>query len=279
MNAQLAPEPTIPQATALTPQAASATAAKVANDAAELAACIVVDSHEMYQLAAGELQTIVGQRKKIDDLRLSITRPMDEAKKRVMDLFRGPTEMLERAENTLKQSMLTFKRAEDARVARERAEAQRIAAEERAAAERARQQAEADAAAARRAAEEAAAAGDAATAAAAQVRVAQAEQVAVAAEAELDLADIAPVAVIEPAKATASGIGARKTYKAEVFDLKALVIAAAKAAEAGDDMLLGYLLANEKALNATARELKAHMRFPGVRVREEASLSVRAAAA
>lgn len=270
-----APAPT----TALTTQQnASATAKRLANDATELAACIVVDSPEMYQLAAGELQTIVGQKKQIEDLRLSITRPMDEAKKKVMELFRAPTEALERAENKIRQALLVFKRAEDQRITLERAEAERKSREERETAERERQAAEDEAEAARRDAEAAIAQGDPAAAAAAELRVSQATEVAVAAEVTLELAEIAPVTLVETSQATASGIRSRQNWKAEVTDLKALVIAAGKAAENGDDTMLGYLMADTKALGGVARALKKQARVPGVRFYPEESLSVRAAA-
>lgn len=257
---------------------ASNTARRLADEAVELADCIVVDSPEMYQLAAGELQTITGRRKKIEDLRLSITRPMDEAKARIMDLFRAPIEALARAEGKIRSAMLTFKRVEDERIARERADAERQAREEREATERARSEAQAAVEAARRDAEAAIAQGDAEAAAAATLRVSQATEAAIAAEVELELADIAPVTVIEAGHTTTAGVGSRQTWKAEVIDLKALVIAAGKAAEQGDDTLLGYLLADTKALGGTARALKKQARVPGVRFYVEQTLSVRAAA-
>ena len=39
-----------------------------------------------YQLAGEELKTIKGQMKELGDLRKSMTRPLDEAKKRIMAL-------------------------------------------------------------------------------------------------------------------------------------------------------------------------------------------------
>jgi hypothetical protein len=259
--------------------AASAQAQKLAAQAAELADCIVVDSPEMYQAAAGELQTISSQRKKIEDLRLSITRPIDEAKRRIMDLFRGPTEALERAENKIKRAMLDWRQAEDARIARERAEAEAAARAERERAETERRAAEARAEEARREAEAAAAKGDAEAADAAAQRAAAASEVAARAEVALELAEVAPVAQIDTAKTTAAGISGRESWQAEVIDLKALVIAAAKAAEAGDDSMLGYLQADTKALNGIARSLKRMARVPGVRFFAKTGIAVRSAAA
>lgn len=259
-------------------EAASATAKKLADNATEIAESLVVDSPEMYQLAAGELQAIVAKKKKIEDLRLSITRPMDEAKKRVMDLFRGPIAALERAQDKIEGAMLAFKRAEDHRVAAERAEAERKAREEREEAERARKLAEQEAERALQEAAAAAAQGDIATAAAAELRASQASEAAVAAEVTLELSEIAPSAPVETSRAKASGIGGRENWKAEVTDLRALVIAAGKAAEAGDDTLLGYLMADTQALGGVARALKKQARVPGVRFYAKESLSVRTAA-
>jgi len=280
MTAQTTPDTTAAQTNSLATVTANASTAatKMADDASELASCIVVDSPAMYQLAASELQTIVTQKKKIEEMRLGITRPMDAAKQKVMDLFRGPIERLERAEGKIKQAMLTFRRAEDARIAAERAEAERKAREEREAAEALRQKAEADAEAARREAEDAIASGDTEAAAAAQMRVSQANEVAVAAEVELELAEVAPVTMVETSQATAVGIGTRENWKCELVSLKELVIAAAKAAEGGDETMLGYLTADMKVLGGIARALKRQARVPGVRFYPEAGLSVRSAA-
>lgn len=85
--------------------------------------------------------------------------------------------------------------------------------------------------------------------------------------------------MIEPAQAAATGIGSRQNWKVEVTDLRALVIAAGKASEAGNDMLLGYLVADMTALRGVARSLKSNAVIPGVRIYAEDSLSVRSNAA
>lgn len=303
--------------TALTEQqaAAGASATRAANEAAELAASIVVDSPEMYELAASEVQAIAGRRRRIEELRLSITRPMDEAKRRVMEMFKAPLDKLEQAESAIRRGMLGFKQAEDARIAREKAEAERIAREEREAAEAARRAAEAEAAAARRAVEEAerkaqeqveasrraaeeallsgnaAEAEEAARKAEEAARAAAAEREEAAARAEsaaaaaqeadmaASMAEVAPPPVAITTATKASGISSRQNWKAEVLSLRELVIAAGKAAEAGDETLLGYLEANTKALGGTARALKGAARVPGVRFYADTALAVRAAAA
>jgi len=255
------------------PEVAQATT--IAEQSYELALAVKVDSPEMYEVAGDELRSIVTRRKKIEELRLSLTRPIDEAKRRIMDLFRGPDGRLGQAESLLRDEMTRYQREE-----REKAEAARREAEARAAAERAeqariqreaeaaRRKAEAEAAAARKAGDEAAAKA-AAEAAAAQSQAAE------AARERVELADIAPPTPIATIAPKAAGVATRKTWKHEVIDFKAMAIAAAKRAEAGDDFLLGFLLPNDKALGSAAKSMGAKLSIPGVRVYAEEGLAVR----
>ena len=172
------------------PEVAQATT--IAEQSYELALAVKVDSPEMYEVAGDELRSIVTRRKKIEELRLSLTRPIDEAKRRIMDLFRGPDGRLGQAESLLRDEMTRYQREErekaeaarreaEAKAAAERAEQERIARE----AEAARRKAEAEAAAARKAGDEAAAKA-AAEAAAAQRRDEE------EARERVELADVAP---------------------------------------------------------------------------------------
>ena len=104
-----------------------------------IAMSIVVDSDEMAALAAAELGTIKGRVKELDEERKSITKPMDDAKKAVMDIYKPAIEKLGQAETALKTSLLTYQTeqqriadlaaAEEARKAREEAEKLRAKAE------------------------------------------------------------------------------------------------------------------------------------------------------
>lgn len=252
-------------------------AGQMAEQTYTLALAVKVDCPEMFEIAGEELRSIVTKRKDIEAMRLSITRPMDEAKARVMDLFRAPTERLAEAEKLLRVEMTGYQRAEQ-----EKADKLRREAEERDRAEReqhARQQREAEAAQqkAREEAEAARSSGDEAAAAAAEAAAAAASEQAEAAREQIELSEIAPPAQIATIAPKASGISARKNWKAEVTDFKSLVLAAAKRAEAGDDFLLGFLLPNEKALNASAKSMQARLSVPGVRVYADDVLSVRRA--
>lgn len=278
MNAVLADKPSA--AIEAAPKGADTTllcrnATQFATEAAELAEVLVIDSADMYQIAAEELQTLTTRRKRIEEWRLSITRPMDEAKNRVMAMFRTPIESIEKSERKIKSAMLDFKRAEDARLAAERAEAERKAREEREAAERLAREAEERAEAAREQVAAAIEQGDTEQVA----QALEAEQEAVdqmrAAETTAALAEMAPSAMARQTGARASGVATRQTWKAEVVDFKALVIAAGKLAETGNEALLAYLMPDMTALNGTARSTKGKTTLPGVRVYAESGIAVR----
>jgi hypothetical protein len=53
--------------------------------------------------------------KRLEDLRKSLTQPLDDAKRRIMDLFAGPKNQLEAAEAQLKRGVLVWDQAERAR--------------------------------------------------------------------------------------------------------------------------------------------------------------------
>ncbi|KKN41479.1 hypothetical protein LCGC14_0722930 [marine sediment metagenome] len=54
------------------------------------------------------LQTVKSRQKALTDMRLSITRPMDAAKKRVMELFQPAVDRLATAEQTIKTAVLAY---------------------------------------------------------------------------------------------------------------------------------------------------------------------------
>jgi hypothetical protein len=193
-----------------------------------------------YELAAEELTAIKRKAATLEEQRKAITKPLDDAKKAVMDLFRGPLDLLGKAEAVLKGKMLTYQRAEEAKAAEARAAAERAAQ-----AERSRLAAEAaELAAAGRAGE-------------AMVKQQVAEMIVAA-----------PPAVAEPPKV--AGISTRKTIEFEVADMAALVQHIAAHPE-----LIGMLEVNTTAVRGYVRGLGLACKLPGVRVFEQSSLSAR----
>jgi hypothetical protein len=120
--------------------------AEVATEAqaiAQLAATFTVANAEQYAAAGDELKRVKAAQKRLDEVRLGMTRPLDSAKRAVMDFFRRPTQLLDDAELGIKRAMVTWSDEQE----RIRREAQRKA-EEAARKERERLEAQAAKAAA-----------------------------------------------------------------------------------------------------------------------------------
>lgn len=232
-----------------------------ASQALAIAQAYVIDCPEMYEAAADELKDIKAKYNRIDAARKKITQPMDAAKKAVMDFFRAPLENLEKAERSLKGSMLAYQQAEATKAAKAQREAEQRAAEERRALEAQQREAE-------KKAQEAMRAGDT-SAAQAAVEVAEAVRE------QRELAEVAPVAALATAAPKASGISMRDNWKARVDDFKALVIEAAKRAQDGDDFLLSMLEPNQSALDVAAKGMKAHLNIPGVTAYNDQTIAAR----
>lgn len=230
-----------------------------ARTALDEAGALVIDSPEMYELAAEHTKAVKSMAGEIEKRRKEITAPLDKAKKAAMDLFRPFLEQLEVAEKQLKAKMIEFaaeqerRRQEEERRAREQAEAAQRAAE----AEAAKQQA----ALLERSAE-LVEAGD----------IAQAEAVAEEAEA-MAHAPLAPIVVAAPVTQTAkaSGVSIRENWTFEVTDLAALVRAAAERPE-----LVELLTTNDTAIRQLVKALKGKTNIPGIRAFNDPTASVRA---
>jgi hypothetical protein len=196
-------------------------------------------TNDQYTSSADLLKQIKGKQTGLDDLRKSITRPLDEAKARIMDLFRPAGNQLIEAERTLKHAMLGFTRQQE-----------NIRQQEE---NRARELADKEAARLQRRADKAREAG----------KDDKAD--------ELETQALAvPTPIIPSSTARVSGIVQRATWKAEVTDLKALVVAVA----AGQAPVT-LLLPNMPVLNMQARSLKRELNIPGVRAVSEDVVAAR----
>lgn len=208
-----------------------------------IARSIVVDSNEMAEIAAAELVTIKGRAKELDEERKRITKPMDDAKKAVMDVYKPAIEKLNQAEAALKSTITTYQNeqrrladlaaAEEARKAREEAEKLRAKAEKM-----------------------------------------EAKGKAEDAEALRNVADMtvaAPRAVAAPSKL--AGVSTRKVWKANVIDRAAAIKALA------DNPAYQHLLTiDESALNKLAAAMKSpNCPIAGVVFYEDSVISARAA--
>jgi uncharacterized membrane protein YqiK len=225
----------------------------------------IIDSPQMLTLVQTEAKACIDRAAALEEERMTMTRPLDEAKKRIIEKYSAPIIMLRAAADHYKQAMLTWNRREAERAAAER---QRIEQEQR----KARQAAEAEAAKiaakaqedAQKLAEQAEAARQAGNAAKAAALEQKAEAVTENAEAKLAVlqttATALSVAATTPPAAIAKG--GRKVYEAEVVDKARFV----GWIVANNPSLLAIVEIDQSALNKQASALKEAFSFPGCRL-------------
>lgn len=200
------------------------------------------------EISANILKTIKQKKKKIDEVRKTITRPLDAAKKRIMDFFRPAENKLSEAENIIEKTILDF-RAE---------ERKRIEEEQRKAAEEARKKQAEELARIQKEQEEAEMMGDSET-----VENLEMQKTVVATTAE-----VATVVTTEEPKL--SGVAEVKRWKAVVTDKMALIkhIAATGQFE-------NIVEFSNKELTALATATKGTIQIPGIEFKVERSLAAR----
>lgn len=198
-----------------------------------------IQTEDQYVSSADLLQRIKSKAKAMEELRKSLTRPLDEAKSRIMDLFRPTENNLEDAENTIKRAMLGYQREEERKRKALEDEARALAAKE---AERLQRQA------------------DKARAKGKDDRADELEE----------QAQTMPVPIVPSQAAKVSGVAIRETWKAEVTDLELLVLAVAT-----NKVPIAALMPNMQVLNAQARSLKNELNWPGVRAITEGVVAAR----
>ncbi len=212
---------------------------KSAASALELVEAFEVTDEPTYEIAADELKSIKAKAAALDDQRKAITRPLDEAKRAVMDLFRAPLATLERAEGILKGKLLGYQQVQAHKAAEARQEAERAAQVER----------------------------DRLAAEAEQLR---AEGRAGEAMVKTQVAQMIVATPLQGAPATpkVAGLATTKAIDFEVTDLLALVQHVAQRPE-----LLALLSVDSVKLRAYVRGLGLACNLPGVAVFEKTGLS------
>lgn len=216
-----------------------------------------VSTPVQYTDAGEQLKQIKTAMKRLDDLRKGMTRPLDAAKKAIMDFFRAPEEKLTRAEAGIKRAMIAYSdeqeriRREEQRKAEEAARKERERLEDiaRETERKAREKAESE----RKAAEAATAAGRAAEAAKLMARAAATEERAAAkAEEVTQQAAMVVAPVIHREAPKVSGISTREVWLFDVVD------AAAVPRE--------YLMVDESKIRKVVGALKGDTCIAGIRV-------------
>ena len=205
-----------------------------------------ITTAEECQAAVDQTRQIKAKAAQLEETRKAMTRPLDDAKKAIMDFFRGPSEFLAKAETLLKGSITTFQQ-EQARLAAEAAkEQQRLQQQERD--RQAEEQKNTEALLQQ--AEDAAASGDTARAEQLEEQALATQQIAT------PISVSVPITIEKP-----RGAAVRKVWKCRIVDAKAVP------AE--------FLMPNEKALDAYAKSMKADAKVPGVEFYAEDSLAIR----
>lgn len=183
-----------------------------------------------YEIGRNMMKKVKGRIKELEEIRKGQTRPLDEAKKKIMAFFHEPLQKLSGAKSRLNTAMVAWSEEQE-RIRR---------AEEKRLQDEARKRAEEEA---QKAAEEAKDAGDKEEAERILKEPVKVEQVKLA-----------------PTIQTSKTSHIRETWSAEVVSLLYLVQAVANRS-----VPIGTVCANMPALNALARDEKQDMRIPGVR--------------
>lgn len=210
---------------------------------------ITVSSDAELQLVTDDLRGIKAKRDALEARRLTITRPMDQAKAAVMDLFRAPLAAMDQAIEAGKRACLTYTRERDRRLAEEQRQREQAAAAER-----------------RRLEDEAAAR-------LAQIITtpAQAREVAMDVQA-LQAAAATTVAPILPAPAKVAGAHTAKRWAAAVTDKRAL---ARHLLEHEPALFDAWFSVEAAQLRRYATMLDGKVSLPGLEVSEAESMVLR----
>lgn len=199
------------------------------------------------QITVADLTVIKTAYSKVDEARKSFTRPLDDLKKRFMDLFRPAETELKNAEAIAKRALLDYQ------------------AEERRKAEEAERKARAEAEAARKAEEERLRQEQEAAELAGDMRKAEElEQEKAAIE---SMPEVVPPVVDAP---KIQGVSTSKLWKGRVTNMSALL---KHIVDSGN--FENLVEVNQSALNQLAKSTKGTLNIPGVEFYAEESMAVR----
>jgi archaellum component FlaC len=188
----------------------------------------VITNQNEYDRISEDLRTIKSRFKEIENQRKEITAPMDNAKKQVMDLFRKPLDLLEKAEKIIKSAMSEYTIAQEKAAEAERKRLQELA-EKAAEAERKKLQAKI---------EKAEATGN----------LAKVEELQTKKEEVTPI----PVPFVAPKIETPKGVSYKDKWTGEVIDI--------------NQVPREYLVANQSAIDKILQATKGTIQIPGVKI-------------
>jgi len=91
---------------------------------------LTISNQAEYETAATVLSEVKNRYKELDTQRKEITKPIDDAKTRIMDLFKPPLELLKKAENKIKDLMDAYREEQERKAEEERKRLQKLADQE-----------------------------------------------------------------------------------------------------------------------------------------------------
>lgn len=198
---------------------------------------LVIANQDDYNSATDVLKDIKTRYKELDTQRKEITKPLDTAKKNVMELFSHPLTLLEKAEKKIKSLMIGYTEEQEKKARAEQERLQKLAEAE---AEKERKKLEVKI-------ERAKASGK--------------EEKAEELEMQKEAVTAIDVPVITPNIETPKGVSYKEKWTAEVVDFKALP----------DE----YKLPNQQSLDKIAQATKGSVPIPGVKFKMEKISSIR----
>jgi hypothetical protein len=217
-----------------------------------------ITAPDQYKTAADDLKTIKGKSKELDDLRKSMTKPLDDSKKRIMDLFRVPMERLADAESSIKSAMLTYQQEQERIRQAEEARLREIQRQEQIRIQQEQERIRLEQEAIRHAAEEAAKQGQTESAEILEMEAEVAAEEAKKVDEQAFAVAVAPV-VVAPTVRPISGISIRKIWTFRIVD--------------AIQIPREYLLVDEPKLRKLAVAMKESAKVPGVVFYSEDSMS------
>ncbi len=224
-----------------------------ANPILEMANALVIDDDNMFVIAGEELKPIKGHWNKMEEMRVSLVKPLNDHVSLINGLFKDPMAIYKKAEDIIKEKQRGWVRIKDERAAALKREQDRLDAIAREEARKEEQRLLDEAA-------EQAAAGNTEMAAQIEQEAAQ-----VAATPVMS----APVAEVKT-ELKGGGTSIARPWKAEELDHIAFIKFVAANPQYSE-----LLKTDLSALQKMAKAMKDNMRFDGIRVYQDVQLSQR----
>lgn len=220
------------------PKETMALAEQAEKYAVKLTTTFVIKAPEQMVEAGGLLQEIKTKLNLLEETRKSMTRPLDDSKKRIMDFFKKPVLMLQEAENSIKKAMLVYQQEQELKRQAEEKKLREAAAKEEA--------------------KQKAALEKKAAAAAAKGNLEKAEEL------KQQAAEVfVPAPVLAKEEVKVEGVSTRTVWTYEITDVNSIP--------------RDYMIPDEKKIGAMVKASGGTLTIPGIRIYQEQIIAARRA--